>query len=128
MKNLLLATATVAIFGLAGCATEDKMMKDDAMAKDAMMKDDAMAKDAMMKDDAMAKDAMMKDDAMAKDAMMKDDTMAAGSGSDAMMDLCLSKGGSIGAWAGEGDSTKTCDTAEGNSYPLAQLTSFPEFQ
>lgn len=120
MKNVLLATVAVAIFGLAGCAShDDKMMKDDAMAKDAMMKDDAMAKDeAMMKDDGMMKD----------DAMMKDDTMAAGDGSDAMMDLCFSKGGSIGAWAGDDDSTKTCDTAEGNSYPLAQLTSFPEFQ
>lgn len=115
MKNLLLASATIAIFGLAGCAHHnDKMMKDDAaMADDAMMKDDAMAKD----------DGMMKDD-----AMMKDDTMAAGDGSDAMMDLCLGKGGSIGAWAGEGDSTKTCDTPDGNSYPLAQLTAFEAFQ
>lgn len=105
MKNLFIVSATVAAFALAGCAKEEKMMKDD----DAMMEKEA----------TMEKDAMMEKEAMAADATASENPM---------MDLCFEKGGSIGEWAGADGPTQTCDLADGSSYPLASLTSFEAFQ
>ncbi len=109
MKNVLLASAAVALFALAGCTSGDSMM----------MKDDAMAKEAVETQPVTYNPppAAPAGDAMAADA----------SGDDAMMNLCLSKGGSIGEWPGEESGTKTCQ-ADGNEYPLAMLSSFPAFQ
>jgi putative hemolysin len=106
MKNVLLASVAVAVFGLAGCASEDKMMKDDAM----------MEKEVMT--EPVTYEAPPATETMAKEE----------ASSDPMMDLCFEKGGSIGQWAGGDDSTKTCDLPDGNSYALAQLTSYPAFQ
>lgn len=41
--------------------------------------------------------------------------------------LCASKGGVVGEWGGEAPA-KNCTLANGSSFPLAQLTAFPEFQ
>ena len=53
MMSKILA-AFVALFLVAGCAS-DAMMKKDTMKKDTMMKKDEMKKDTMMKKDKMSK-------------------------------------------------------------------------
>lgn len=108
MKNVLLASVAVAVFGLAGCAKEDKMMKDDGMAKEAVETQPVTYE--------------------APPAAPAGDTMAKEASDNPMMDLCFDKGGSIGEWPGADESTKTCDTPDGSSYPLASLTSFEAFQ
>ena len=108
MKNVLLASAAVAIFGLAGCA--DTMMKDDGMAKEAVETSPVTYQ--------------------APPAAPAEDTMVKASGDDPMMDLCFSKGGSLSEWPGAdaNSGTKTCRAADGSEYPLASLSSFEQFQ
>jgi len=104
MKNVVLATVAVAVFGLAGCATGDKMMKDDAMAKEAV-------ETAPVTYEAPPA------------------APAEVASANPMMDLCASKGGAIGEWPGAdaNSGTKTCQLG-GNEYPLAALTSYEAFQ
>jgi hypothetical protein len=103
MKNVLLASAAVALFGLAGCASGG-----DAIVKDAVETSPVTYK-APPPAPAV--------------------TAAAPASSNPSMDLCLSKGGSIGEWAGAdaASSTKTCQLG-GSEYPLAALTSYEVFQ
>jgi len=107
MKNVILASLAVAAFGIAGCASSEKVMESKAPAA---------AETAPVT-------------YQAPPAAPTKEVMAADAGSDnPMMDLCLEKGGSIGEWPGEDGATKTCDTADGSSFPLASLTSFEAFQ
>lgn len=105
MKNVLLASAAVALFGLAGCASGG-----DAMIKDAVETSPVTYKAPPPAVEPVA-------------------TAAAPASSNPSMDLCLSKGGSIGEWAGAdaASSTKTCQL-DGSEYPLAALTSYEVFQ
>lgn len=112
MKNVLLASVAVALFGLAGCASGDKMMKDDAAATDAMTKEAVETTPVTYQAPPPAPE-----------------PVAAASSDNPSMDLCFSKGGTIGEWAGaDADSgTKTCQL-EGNEYPLASIASYEAFQ
>ncbi len=102
MTKTLLASVAIAAFVLAGCAKEEKMMKDPAPAAEAP--------------------------AAAAEPAPAAEAPAAEASADPMMDLCHSKGGSVNEWPGEGGATKTCRAGDGSEYPLAYLSSYEAFQ
>lgn len=105
MKNIVLASVAVAIFGLAGCASNGDTT--------APVTTQAAPQPVTYK---------------APPAAPPQDTTVAAGSNDPMMALCFENGGSIGEWPGADGATKTCDTPDGNSYPLASLTAFEAFQ
>lgn len=107
MTKTFLASVAIAAIALAGCAKEEKMMKDPAPAAAESVTTEPVTYSAPPKKEVMVDES---------------------AGQDPMMDLCFEKGGQIGEWPGENASTKTCRAADGNEYPLASLSSYEAFQ